>query len=60
MKLNLNPPGIERLRLKCDDPLSKFGFNFNLHRYNQDYPPHRMELIVVDDASTAGPLPLLP
>jgi glycosyltransferase involved in cell wall biosynthesis len=23
-----------------------------LYRYNQDYPHHRMELILVDDAST--------
>jgi hypothetical protein len=28
MKLNLKPPGTERLKLKCDDPLSIFAFNF--------------------------------
>jgi hypothetical protein len=24
-----------RLKLKCDEPLSKFAFNFNLRRYNK-------------------------
>jgi len=26
-------PGTKRLNLKCDEPLSNFGFNFNLRRY---------------------------
>ena len=26
--------GSERLRLKCDEPLSKIAFKFNLRRYN--------------------------
>jgi hypothetical protein len=26
-------PGTKRLRLKCDDPLSHFAFNFHLRRY---------------------------
>jgi hypothetical protein len=33
MKFNLKPPGTERLRLKCDDPLSNFAFSFSLRRY---------------------------
>ena len=33
MKPNLKPPGTERLKLKCDDPLSIFGSNFSLRRY---------------------------
>ena len=33
MKLNLEPPGTERSKLKCDDPLSFFAFNFSLRRY---------------------------
>ena len=30
----MKPPGTKHLKLKCDEPLSKFAFNFNLHRYN--------------------------
>ena len=33
MKLKLKPPGIERLKLKHDEPLSTFAFNCNLRRY---------------------------
>jgi hypothetical protein len=33
MKLNLNPPGSELLKLNCDDPISNFAFNLNLRRY---------------------------
>jgi len=29
----LKLPGIERLKLKCDEPLSNFAFNFRLRRY---------------------------
>ena len=32
VKPALKPPGTERLKLKCDDPLSSFGFKFNLRR----------------------------
>jgi len=35
MKLNLQPPGSELLKLKCDGPLSNFAFNFNLRRYTE-------------------------
>ena len=35
VKLNLKPPGTERLKVQCDDPLSDFAFNFNLRRYVQ-------------------------
>jgi hypothetical protein len=35
MKLYLKPPGTERLKLNCDDPLSKFAFDFDLRRYIQ-------------------------
>jgi len=34
IKLKMNPPGTERLKLKYDDPLSNFAFRFNLRRYN--------------------------
>jgi hypothetical protein len=34
MKLIWKPPGTERLKLKCDDPLTIFAFKFNLRRYN--------------------------
>jgi len=36
MKPTLTAPGSERLKLKCDDPLSNFGFNFNLRCYIQE------------------------
>jgi hypothetical protein len=29
----LKAPGTERLKLKCDYPLSNFAFKFNLRRY---------------------------
>jgi hypothetical protein len=31
--LKLNAHGTKRLKLKCDEPLSDFAFNFNLRRY---------------------------
>ena len=33
MKLTLKAPGAKRLKLKYDEPLSNFAFNFNLRRY---------------------------
>ena len=30
----LKPPGTKRLKVKCDEPLSKLAFKFNLRRYN--------------------------
>jgi len=30
IKPTLKAPGTKRLKLKCDDPLLSFGFNFNL------------------------------
>ena len=33
MKLKFKPPGTERLKLKCDVPLSIFAFSFNSRRY---------------------------
>jgi len=34
----LKPPGIERLKLKCDKLVSRFAFNFKLRRYSEgDY-----------------------
>jgi len=35
IKPTLKAPGTKRLTLKCDDPLSSFGFNVNLRRYNK-------------------------
>jgi len=34
MKSKLKAPGTERLKLKHDNLLSRFAFNFNLRRYN--------------------------
>ena len=36
IKPKLTLPGTKRLKLKCDVPLSKFAFNFNLRRYNEE------------------------
>ena len=33
MKPTVKEPGPKRLKLECDEPLSNFAFNFNLHRY---------------------------
>ena len=35
IKPTLKAPGINRLKLNHDDPLSNFGFKFNLRRYRQ-------------------------
>ena len=32
----LKAPGIKRLKLKSDDPLSNFAFKFNLRRYTME------------------------
>jgi len=37
MKPALRPPGMKRLKLKCDKPLSSFAFTFNLRRYIAAY-----------------------
>ena len=34
MKSVLKAPGTKLLRLKCDELLSSFAFNFNMRRYN--------------------------
>jgi hypothetical protein len=33
IKPKLKPPGTKRLKLKSDEPVSSFGFKFNLRRY---------------------------
>ena len=33
IKPTFKAPGTEHLKLKCDEPLSNFAFNFNLRRY---------------------------
>jgi hypothetical protein len=37
IKPKLKAPGTKRLKLKYDDPLSKFGFKFNLRRYSVEH-----------------------
>jgi len=46
----LKPPGIKRLKLKCDEQLSNFAFNFNLRRYNL----HAAADAAADAAAAAG------
>jgi hypothetical protein len=36
IKSTLKAPGAKRLKLKYDEPLAKFAFNFNLRRYNRE------------------------
>jgi hypothetical protein len=36
IKPTLKAPGTVRLKLKYDEPLTKFAFNFNLRRYIQE------------------------
>ena len=33
LKATLKAPGIQHLKLKCDEPLSNFAFSFNLRCY---------------------------
>ena len=42
IKPSLKLPGTKRLKLKCDAPLSKFAFNFNLRHYNKEYNKENM------------------
>ena len=35
VKPTLKAPGTKRLKLKCDEPLSDFAFNFNMRRCNE-------------------------
>jgi hypothetical protein len=35
IKPTLKAPGTKRLKLKCDEPLSKFAFNFKSRRYSK-------------------------
>jgi hypothetical protein len=34
----LATPGTKRLKLKCDEPLSNFDFNFSLRRFTEVDP----------------------
>ena len=33
IKLTLKAPGTQHLKVKCDERLSNFAYNFNLRRY---------------------------
>ena len=44
IKPTLKAPGSERLKLKCDEPLSKFAFKFNWRRYKVVFVTGRGEL----------------
>ena len=39
IKPMLKAPETKRLKLKCDDSLSNFGFKVNLRRYNKNGTP---------------------
>jgi len=54
MKPVLKAPGIERLKLKHDRPLSNFAFNFNLRRYTAAW---RTEWAAVRHYLSAGRRP---
>ena len=36
----LKAPGTKLLKVKCDKLLSRFAFNFNLHRYSEELREH--------------------
>jgi hypothetical protein len=36
IKPTVKAPGSERLKLKCDELLSNFAFNINLHHYEKE------------------------
>jgi hypothetical protein len=48
----LKAPGTTRLKLKYDDPLSNFAFNFNLRRYNKG--PIRNDIRELIEAAGRG------
>ena len=61
IKPTLKAPGTKRLKLECDEPLSNFGFNFNLRRYIMGselflfvLPGDGFDLASVDDDKVAG------
>jgi len=37
IKTTVKAPGTKRLKLKCDEPLSNFGFKFKLRRYTEEF-----------------------
>jgi hypothetical protein len=55
IKPTLKPAGTKRLKLKCDEPLSNFAFNFNLRRYSKDGSA-RPDVPVVLEASATHSL----
>ena len=61
IKPKLKPPGIKRLKLKSDEPLSVFGFKFNLRRYTKEYVIGNLQFIADGggratlNANKAGP-----
>jgi len=50
IKPTLKAPGTKRLKLKCDEPLSNFAFNFKLRRYTMAPPSN-----VTDTLPGRGP-----
>ena len=54
IKLTLKVPGTKRLKLKHDEPLSKFAFEFNLRRYNADIKKLRNKRFTKIQAAHAG------
>jgi hypothetical protein len=54
IRLALKPPGTERLKLECDNPLSDFAFKFNLRRYSMTHA-HMRARYVLTAVGTPGP-----
>jgi len=48
----LKAPGIKRLKLTIDEPLSSFAFKFNLRRCNEE--TNSFETIAVTGGATTG------
>jgi hypothetical protein len=47
IKPTLKAPGIKRLQLKCDEPLSIIAFNLKMRRYTKARPQHSRLLLHV-------------
>ena len=60
----LKAPRIQRLKLKYDKPVSKFAFNFNLRRYNEEVEElllsvqHKLKMGVPAGPHTPSPFQL--
>jgi hypothetical protein len=48
VKTNVESTRFLRFKLKCDEPLSNFAFNFNLHRYSPAFQHDQLVAVQAD------------